>query len=244
MIQAIIDSLGNGWWWVSQIFALIALISFIWGWQIKNKVRMMVLIGIASTALVVSAAFLGNFSLAVLFGLAAIRNFVFAYLDWRIAKGKPTAKWLTYFFAGVFAVSTVTASMLFIFVPTLRQFVAFNGTAWWLELLIMVTLLGLILGNILKGTNLMRVSFMLNRVFNIISHVYFLNLIGVIIASMSIGSNIVYYSRMLVRRIKGTDEKSAADNQDAPVDEVAVESQVTEDIQEQPEPTEPNPQQS
>jgi hypothetical protein len=187
----------SGLWWISQVFAFIALVCFVWGWQIKNKVKMMVLIGIASTALAASAPFLGNVSLAVLFGLAAVRNFVFAYLDHRVAKGKHVAKWLPYFFAGIFAVATITASVLFMTVPFLRRYVAFGGNGWWLELLIMITLLGLIVGNILKGTNLMRVSFVANRVFNIINHLYFGNLIAVIIATLSIGSNLVFYCRQL-----------------------------------------------
>ena len=221
MIQNLINQLNNPVWWVSQVFALIALITFVWGWQIKNKVRMMTLIGIASTALVVSASLLGNWSLGVLFGLAAIRNFVFAYLDWRKSKGKHVANWLPYFFAGVFAISTITATTLFLTVPVLRERVAVIGgrTAWWLELLIMVTLLGLILGNILKGTNLMRVSFVLNRVFNIINHVVFANLIAVIIAALSIGSNLVYYLRMLIRKIRGIDEKKDSTEETEPIQE-------------------------
>ena len=185
-------------WWVSQVFAFIALVCFVWGWQIKNKVKMMLLIGIASTALVVSAAFLENYSLAVLFGLAAIRNFVFAYLDWRVSRKKYVPKWLSYFFAGVFAASTITASVLFMTIPSLRQYIAFGGTGWWLELFIMLTLLGLIVGNILKGTNLMRVSFIANRAFNIINHVYFGNVIAIVIATFSICSNFVFYFRQFI----------------------------------------------
>ena len=220
LIEALREQINNPVWWVSQVFALIALITFVWGWQIKNKVKMMTLIGIASTALVISASLLGNFSLGVLFGLAAVRNFVFAYLDWRKSKGKHVANWLPYLFAAIFAASTITASLLFISVPSLRRYIAFDGTAWWLELCIMLTLLGLILGNILKGTNLMRVSFVLNRIFNIINHVYFLNLIAVIIATLSIGSNIVYYIRMLITQIKKpkqpapTEEEPAEQTQD------------------------------
>jgi len=213
MIDNLASQLNNPVWWVSQVFALIALITFVWGWQIKNKVRMMTLIGIASTALVISAVLLGNFSLGVLFGLAAIRNFVFAYLDWRKAKGKYVAHWLSYFFAVIFAISTITASTLFMTVPYLRQYVAVIGgrRAIWLEFFIMITLLGLILGNILKGTNLMRVSFVLNRIFNIINHVYFANLIAVIIATLSIGSNLIYYLRMLIRKIRGIEDKKISE---------------------------------
>ena len=192
-------------WWVSQGFAFLALIFFVWGWQIKNKTKMMVLIGLASTALAASAPFLGNYSLAVLFGLAAIRNFVFAYLDWRVSKEKHVAKWLPYFFAVIFAVSTITATVLFV---TIWRSVIM---AVWLELLICVTLLGLIVGNILKGTNLMRVSFVANRVFNIINHIYFANVIAVVIASLSIGSNIVFYIRQLIAWAKKPKEEDDED---------------------------------
>ena len=148
---------------------------------------MMILIGLGSTALALSVPLLGDISLGVLFGLAAIRNFVFAYLDWRVKKGKAVAKWLPYLLAGVFAAATITSTAL------LWQ----SGYALWLEILICVTLLGLILGNILKGTNLMRISFVLNRVFNIISHVFFGNIFAIITDSVSILANIGFYARRL-----------------------------------------------
>jgi len=195
-IDKIVAQLDNPLWWVSQIFAFIALVCFLWGWQIKNKMRMMTLIGIASAALAASASFLGNFSLGVLFGLAAVRNFVFAYLELRVSKGKHVAKWLTYMFAGIFAFCTITATILLVHV------IKVDIHSIWLEWFICATLLGLILGNILKGTNVMRVSFILNRAFNIINHIYFVNLISVIIAALAIGSNFVYYIRLFVAWIR------------------------------------------
>ena len=176
---------------------------------------MMILIGHASSALVVSAAFLTNYSLTVLFGLAAIRNYVFSYTDWRKKKGKHVAKWVPYFFAGVFATLTITATTLIltVFNPAINSNAPFMGARndaygnrvygipvshWIVEIFICLTLLGLIVGNVLKGTHLMRVSFVFNRMFNIINHLYFGNVIGVIIASMAIGSNIVFYIRILV----------------------------------------------
>jgi uncharacterized membrane protein len=185
-------------WWISQAFAFIALICFVWGWLIKNKVRMMLLIGIASAALAASAPWLGNHSLAILFGLAAVRNFVFAYLDNRIVKGKFVAPWLKYFFAGVFAVCTITASTLILTV--FRDVVKVHSV--WLEVLICLTLLGLIVGNVLKGTLVMRVSFMANRSFNIINHVYFNSIISVIIAAFAICSNLVYYIKEFIIKLR------------------------------------------
>jgi predicted membrane protein len=97
----------------------------------------------------------------------------------------------------VFAAATITATAL----------LWHTGMALWLELLICITLLGLIVGNILKGTNLMRVSFIANRVFNIFNHIYFANLIAIIIAVLAIVSNIVYYIRALVAWIKKRKQK-------------------------------------
>jgi len=226
MVNKILDNLDNPLWWTSQAFAFVALVAFVWGWQIKNKVRMMILIGIASLALAASAPFLGNYSLAVLFGLAAIRNFVFAYIDWRALNGMDAKvkKTLTYSFAGVFAVCTIVASVLFM---TLWPD---KCHSWWLELCICITLLGLILGNILKGTHLMRLSFVSNRVFNIINHIHFINLIAIIIAALSIGSNLVFYLRMLISYIKKRGQTGQPQEVCANADEQAAGGQAAETI--------------
>ena len=63
--------------------------------------------------------------------------------------------------------------------------------------MICLTLIGLTIGNVLKGQNVMRWSFVVNRFFNIYNHVYFGNAIAVIIAALAIGSNFVYYGRVL-----------------------------------------------
>jgi len=188
-------------WVTSQIFAFFALVLSIWAWQIKNKIRMMLLVGLFSLCLAISASFLENYSLGVLFGLAAIRNFVFCYLDWRTSKGKSVYKWLPYIFAGIFAASTIIATSL----------LWHTGMALWLELLICVTLLGLIIGNVRKGTDLMRVSFVANRSFNIINHMYFNNAIGVVIAISGIGSNVVFYIRQLVAWMKKRNELATSE---------------------------------
>jgi len=179
-------------WITSQVFSFIALVFMVWSFQIKNKVILMLFLGIGTTALAISAAFLGNFTLSVLFGLAAVRNYVFSYFDWRGSRGNDVPKWLYYSFAALFTALTVVSTILLVHVWHVDTFGA------WLEWIICITLVGLIVGNVLKGTNLMRVSFIGNRVFNIINHVYFANVIAVIIAVLAIISNIIYYVRMFI----------------------------------------------
>ena len=192
-------------WYVSQFFAFFAFIFSVWSWQVKNKVRMMFLVGTFSAFLVLSAFFLGNYTLALLFGLAAIRNYVFCFLDWRVSKGKHVAKWLPYMFAVIFAVSTIVSTIILVHIVQVRTYGA------WLEWLIFLTLLGLIIGNILKGTNLMRFSFIANRIFNIINHAYFANIIAVFIAICAILSNVVFYIRQWVSSLK---ERKNVENQE------------------------------
>jgi len=207
-------------WIASQIFAFLALIFAIWAFQVKAKIKLLLLTGIFSTFLAASASLLGNFTLGVLFGLAAIRNYVFMYVDMRIAKGKVVKKWIHYGLAVVFAVLTIGSTVLLVHIMGVATYGA------WLEWMICATLLGLIVGNVLEGTNLMRVSFVANRVFNIINHVYFNNVIAVIIAVSAIGSNAVYYTRMLVswskarkKRLNGETEEEAQDPVQAALDD-------------------------
>jgi hypothetical protein len=122
------------------------------------------------------------------------------------------AKWLPYFFAAVFAAATIGSTIWLVhFTPEFaKSWFEVNGELVfrlksvdaWLEWLICLTLLGLIVGNILKGTALMRCSFIANRVFNIINHVHFANIIAVIIAIAAIGSNIVFYIREFIAWLK------------------------------------------
>ena len=79
-------------WQVSQFFAFLSLIAMFWSFQIKNKLRMMLLNGLGTSSLVISAALLGNWTLAVLFGQASIRNYVFCYFEWRTIKERPVQR--------------------------------------------------------------------------------------------------------------------------------------------------------
>ena len=183
-------------WIVSQIFAVIAFVFTIWAWQVSNKIKVLLLVGIFSTALAVSASLLGNFTLGVLFGLAAIRNYVFCYLDWLDSKERFVPNWVRNGFAALFIILTVGSTVLLVHIIQVQTYGA------WLEWMICITLIGLVIGNIQTGTDLMRVSFIANRVFNIINHIYFNNVVAVAIATSAIGSNIIYYIRMLIAWVK------------------------------------------
>ena len=183
-------------WWISQVFAFFSLITMFWSFQIKNKLKMMLLLGLGTTFLAISAAFLGNWTLTALFALASVRNYVFCYLDWRRSKGHHVANMTYYIFAAIFISSTVGSTAFLVHI------VGVDTAGVWLEWLISLTLIGLIIGNVITGTNLMRISFVVNRMFNIINHAYFGNAIAVIIACLTISSNFIFYMRQLVAYIR------------------------------------------
>ena len=172
----------------------------VWSFQEKKKLKVMLLLGFGTFFLAISAALLANWTLAVLFGIASIRNYVFWYFDWNVSKGKHVPKSRYYLFAVIFIVATVLSTAL----------LGHLGMSWWLEILICLTLIGLIVGNVLEGQNVMRLSFVANRIFNIINHVYFNNVIAVIIAALAIISNAIYYVRVFVAWTKGENLQAGA----------------------------------
>jgi len=183
-------------WRLSQVFAFFAFIFSIWSWQMKDKVKCLFLVGMFSWLLVISAALLGNWTLSVLFGLAAVRNFVFCFFDWRGRRGKVVARKWYVIFAWIFAISTFSSTIVLVHIMRLPS------VGWWLEWLICITLLGLIIGNILQGTKLMRWSFVANRVFNTINHAYFANVIAIVIAVAAILSNLLFFARMAIDKAR------------------------------------------
>jgi len=182
----------NPTWRISQVFAFFALVTMFWSFQIKDKLKMMLLLGLGTTFLAVSAAFLSNYTLTVLFAIASVRNYVFCFFEWRALKDKPVHKRLWYFFAGLFILATVGSTVILV------HMIGVPIHSVWLEWCICITLIGLIIGNVISGTDLMRVSFVANRVFNIINHWHFSNIIAVFIACMTISSNIIFYTRKLI----------------------------------------------
>ena len=276
-------------WIVSQVFAFIALIFMVSSFQAKKKLNVMLLLGFGTLFLAFSAWPLANYTLAILFLLASIRNYVFWFFDWQSQRGTistrkfyyiftigfsiltfvyplilsqvyfgmvmrpddyapnmmPTTlmglwsqlEWWRILFVCVSLVALVISNFYFLLgdkkdakkdrtdlkeVPRKIYYVfavvfstatimsttllGHRGYAWWLEWLICVTLVGLIIGNVLRGQNVMRLSFVANRGFNIINHVAFNNPIAVIIAAMAIVSNGVYYVRMLINHLKGGED--------------------------------------
>jgi hypothetical protein len=179
-------------WILSQIFAFIALIFMVWSFQCKEKLNVMLLLGFGTFFLALSAAPLGNWTLASLFLQASVRNYVFFFFDLRRKKGIHVPQRYYTVAAVIFSSLIVLSTILFVHIMQVPI------TNYFVEWCIAATLVGLTIGNVLKGQNVMRLSFVVNRMFNIYNHVFFINAIAVIIAAMAIGSNGLYYLRLLL----------------------------------------------
>ena len=203
-------------WVVSQVFAFIALIFMVWSFQEKKKLKVMLLLGFGTFFLAVSASFLGNWTLAALFMQASIRNYVFWFFDWRVSRDKYMPRKYYNIAAVIFSVFIVASTIYLVHIVQVPT----SGII--IEWFICVTLIGLTIGNVLNGQNVMRLSFVVNRFFNIYNHVYFYNAIAVIIAALAIGSNGVYYIRLFVAKLRksdwddGTKSKLVATEEEAP----------------------------
>ena len=178
-------------WIISQVFAFIALVFMVWSFQCKEKLNVMLLLGFGTFFLALSAAPLGNWTLASLFLQASVRNYVFFFFDWRVKRGIHVPRMYYNVAAVIFSTLIVFSTILFVHIMQVPI------TNYVVEWCIAATLVGLTIGNVLNGQNVMRLSFVVNRMFNIYNHIFFLNAIAVIIAALAIGSNGIYYLRML-----------------------------------------------
>jgi len=190
-------------WILSQVFAFIALVFMVWSFQCKEKLNVMLLLGFGTFFLALSAAPLGNWTLASLFLQASVRNYVFWFFDWRVKRGIHVPRKYYNIAAVIFSTLIVFSTILFVHIMQVEI------TNYFVEWCIAATLVGLTIGNVLKGQNVMRLSFVVNRMFNIYNHVYFINAIAVIIAALAIGSNGLYYLRMLAAWRKKKKEEAA-----------------------------------
>jgi len=194
----------NPLWILSQVFAFIALVFMVWSFQCKEKLNVMLLLGFGTFFLALSAAPLANWTLASLFLQASVRNYVFFYFDWRVKKGIETPRMWYNVAAVIFSTLIVFSTILFVHI---MQVPITNVVVEWF---IAATLVGLTIGNVLNGQNVMRLSFVVNRMFNIYNHIFFLNAIAVIIAALAIISNAIYYVRLFASWRKTRNEGPVA----------------------------------
>jgi hypothetical protein len=193
----------NPMWILSQVFFFISLVFMVWSFQCKEKLRVMLLLGFGTFFLALSAAPLANWVLASLFLQASVRNYVFFYFDWRVKRGIETPRKWYNIAAVIFSVAIVASTIIMVHIMQVPH------TNLFVEWSIAATLVGLTIGNVLNGQNVMRLSFVVNRMFNIYNHITFLNAIAVIIAALAIVSNGIYYFRRLVAWNRKRQGKSA-----------------------------------
>jgi len=173
----------NPLWITSQALALVALILFVIGMQMKtkNKTLFVFVIGLAFYA--GSAALLSNWIMVGIFVLAMIRNVVFLLLDRHSAK---VPRWASVFTLVLFMVATVTM-------------VAFTWN-WWFDFVILGFSLFSIFGAWAKGIHMIRIANACISTVVTVNNIVNANLIGVVIEVVIIISIIVFYIGFFVRR--------------------------------------------
>lgn len=166
-------------WIASQVFACAGLICIVYAYQVKDKVKTLVGIGIASLFGVVSFALLGNWVVVMLVFFAAIRCFVFAHIEKRNESGNPMNRRTSFFIMLGFMLLTIIA------VAIVRE--------WWFDWILLLASCFLIYGNWAEGIHMIRISGLVYAFLAIINHVIVGNLVAIIIEVFAAVSIILFY---------------------------------------------------
>ncbi|MCL2228547.1 MAG: YgjV family protein [Firmicutes bacterium] len=173
-------------WIVSQVFMLFALVTIVISMQLKNKRRLLLAVGLVYIFYAINLALIQNWIVFVTIVVALVRNLIFAYYERRAEKGKQisnTTGWVTVF---VF--------MLAIIIPTIFLW------SWWFDWLLAAGSIPILIGAYVKGIHLFKTAIILKAILNIISFVFYLNLVGIIYETVVITSIIAFYIRLLVTK--------------------------------------------
>jgi len=175
-------------WIISQIIGFIGVVLCVWSFQIKSKVKMLVLVGAANIFFGLAAGLLLNWVVFWLLLVAAIRSFAFSYLEQRRVRGKRTHK-------------SVSLSLMIVFIFVLIVAVAFTWI-WWLDWVLLAISIFIIYGNYAKGIHKLRIGLTTYESAVIINYVVFFNIVGVIQSILLLGAMVVFYIRFFRNKLR------------------------------------------
>ena len=175
-------------WIIAQGILFVAIVLQVYAFQVRNKKKTLILAGLFSACTAVSSALLLNWVVFSLMTAAAVRNFVFAYLEHRKTTGKVTPQWvlrlLLVFFFVAFTVPVVFTHV------------------WWLDWVLLAATLIIVYGTYANGIHIFRFGFVSFNSFLIVNHIVFFNIVGIIQSVLVISSIAVFYVRVFVKKRK------------------------------------------
>ena len=173
-------------WIASQTIGLLSVFATVWFLQIKDKSKMMFVSGTATSLTAVSAALLSNWVIVGLISVTAVRNFSFSFIEHRKKRGREIHRSIPFVLMCVFMIASVVS-------------VSFTWN-WWLDWVLLVFALVIIFGNWARGTHLIRLGIASYAAVTIVNYVIFYDYVGIVRASLAIGSVTLFYARQIRAR--------------------------------------------
>jgi hypothetical protein len=173
-------------WIASQISGFVCVAFSMYAFQIKRKANTILAIGIANIFLATSLALLQNWVVFSLISVAAIRSFVFYFIELRAEKGKEIKPVISFLLMIIFMIISI--------IP-----VIFTQT-WWFDWVLLGCSLFIIFGNWAKGIHLFRLGCMSYDSLVVVNHIKYFNIIGLIQSALLVGAVIVFYIRFFLTR--------------------------------------------
>jgi len=174
-------------WILSQALGLISLGLVIYAFQCKSKTRTLICFSIGAFNGTIATILLGNYVGAAIMLILATRNAAFAWLSY---KGDKVPKSLSIVILVFFMVAATIA--------------IYFTRVWWFDWVLMVLTVFRIYGTWRKGIHWVRLTGYPFCTALIINHIFFSNLMGVIIESFALISITIFYIRYFRSKKKET----------------------------------------
>jgi len=167
----------------------ISLVFIVLSMQTCDKLKLLKLQSVASFFYCINLALIQNWIVFITLVVALLRNLVFAYLEHRERQGKGVSKHVGW---GIVA----------LFIPVLIVPTIFLWS-WWLDWVLVLTSIPVLIGAYIKGTHLMRIGIIFKASFNIVSFIFFFNIVAIVVESIVLTSIFVFYIRFFIGKHKG-----------------------------------------
>jgi len=173
-------------WITSQIIAFIAVLLGMYSLLRKRKTETLLYGAFVPLFLALSVLLLDNWVVFYILLLAGVRNFLFSWFALREEQGRPINPKITFLAMLSFMAATIVA-------------VAFTWE-WWFDWLLLASSLFIIYGGWAKGIHKMRIGFFSYDSLVIVNFIVYLNVIGILMSVLLLGSTVVFYIRYFKKR--------------------------------------------
>ena len=179
-------------WIVAQVIMLVCLGGVIYGWKIKEKKPLLILITASSALMIVGFSLLQNWIMIGFMGVVILRNLIVLYADSK-KDSNPKAKYILMIGLIVVQIAVSLAVM-------------FLTEWWWLDFVLIAAAVFKIWAFFMPTAHFMRGSLFLYSAVAIVNHIVFTNVAGIVMESAIMLAVIAFYIKYLIEKAKTKEE--------------------------------------